>query len=295
MTEALDTIEGDKNKEQEKIDKESKLHKELLDTQMKTDFGISDAMKNKNKNVSMSGDVIFKDIQLFIPELIINIALLVFGVLGIVLLRLISQGFLNDFQKYVSVQAFEMITGHVMFLQTALIIGIAIPVAFSFILFVFKWYFFYPRGKKVFVLRGWKTGLARLSVEEVKESSVKFENGEDADVMHIDNIRKSWEYNTGRPIVLLEEGLPYNTPIHRHKELNEQVKDYNNVTKSIYSTALRWAEYHVKKTQGFMSNPQNWLLLLIIAGILVLIFFMMTKGSPTTAIEGAVAGMTARG
>lgn len=295
MTEALDTIEGDKNKEQEKIDKESKLHKELLDTQMKTDFGISDAMKNKNKNVSMSGDVIFKDIQLFIPELIINIALLVFGVLGIVLLRLISQGFLNDFQKYVSVQAFEMITGHVMFLQTALIIGIAIPVAFSFILFVFKWYFFYPRGKKVFVLRGWKTGLARLSVEEVKESSVKFENGEDADVMHIDNIRKSWEYNTGRPIVLLEEGLPYNTPIHRHKELNEQVKDYNNVTKSIYSTALRWAEYHVKKTQGFMSNPQNWLLLLIIAGIVVLIFFMMTKGSPTTAIEGAVAGMTARG
>lgn len=295
MTEALDTIEGDKNKEQEKIDKESKLHKELLDTQMKTDFGISDAMKNKNKNMSMSGDVIFKDIQLFIPELIINIALLVFGVLGIVLLRLISQGFLNDFQKYVSVQAFEMITGHVMFLQTALIIGIAIPVAFSCILFVFKWYFFYPRGKKVFVLRGWKTGLARLSVEEVKESSVKFENGEDADVMHIDNIRKSWEYNTGRPIVLLEEGLPYNTPIHRHKELNEQVKDYNNVTKSIYSTALRWAEYHVKKTQGFMSNPQNWLLLLIIAGIVVLIFFMMTKGSPTTAIEGAVAGMTARG
>jgi hypothetical protein len=295
MTEALDTIEGDKLKEQEKIDKESKLHKELLDTQMKTDFGISDAMKNKNKNVSMSGDVIFKDIQLFIPELIINIALLVFGVLGIVLLRLISQGFLNDFQKYVSVQAFEMITGHVMFLQTALIIGIAVPVAFSFILFVFKWYFFYPRGKKVFVLRGWKTGLARLSVEEVKESSVKFENGEDADVMHIDNIRKSWEYNTGRPIVLLEEGLPYNTPIHRHKELNEQVKDYNNVTKSIYSTALRWAEYHVKKTQGFMSNPQNWLLLLIIAGIVVLIFFMMTKGSPTTAIEGAVAGMTARG
>lgn len=295
MTEALDTIEGDKNKEQEKIDKESKLHKELLDTQMKTDFGISDAMKNKNKNVSMSGDVIFKDIQLFIPELIINIALLVFGVLGIVLLRLISQGFLNDFQKYVSVQAFEMITGHVMFLQTALIIGIAIPLAFSVILFVFKWYFFYPRGKKVFVLRGWKTGLARLSVEEVKESSVKFENGEDADVMHIDNIRKSWEYNTGRPIVLLEEGLPYNTPIHRHKELNEQVKDYNNVTKSIYSTALRWAEYHVKKTQGFMSNPQNWLLLLIIAGIVVLIFFMMTKGSPTTAIEGAVAGMTARG
>lgn len=295
MTEALDTIDGNKNEELKKIDKETKLYKELLDTQMKTDFGISDAMKSKNKNISMSGDVIFKDIQLFIPELIINIALLVFGVLGVVLIRLISQGFLNDFVKYVSPQAFEMITGHVMFLQTVLMVGIAIPVLLSFVLFVFKWYFFYPRGKKVFVLRGWKTGLARLSVEEVKESSVKFENGEDADVMHIDNIRKSWEYNTGRPIVLLEEGLPYNTPLHRHKELNEQVKDYNNVTKSIYSTALRWAEYHVKKTQGFMSNPQNWLLLLIIAGIVVLIFFMMTKGSPTTAIEGAVTGLTARG
>jgi hypothetical protein len=271
--------------------------KGMGEAQTKVDFGIADALKkDKSSTVSMSGDVLFKDVQLFIPELIINIALLVFGVLGIILMRLISQGWLNsEIQKQVSPIVFDMIVGHVMFIQNVLTIGLAVPIGIMLLLFLFKWYLFYPRGKKQIVIRAWKMGVARIGVEEIKNNYVKFDGkGDNADEMHVNYSAKGIDYYTSRPIILLEEGLSENSPLHRNIVTNEKVKDRGNVNASMFSAALKFADMQNKKAQSFFNNPQNWLLIVIIIGIALIAFFMITKGSPTTAVQGAVAGLTSR-
>lgn len=267
-------------------------------TQTKVDFGIVEALqkKDKDKIVSMSGDVLFKDINTFIPELILNIGLFVFGVLGIVLMRLLSQGWLNDsIRPQVSPASFDLIVGHVMFIQTALIIGIAIPILISCLLFVFKWYFFYPRGKKQIVARAWKANIVRFGVEEIKDNYLKFDSKkEGADELHINYGAAAIDYNTGRKVVLVQEGLSENTPWHTNIATNEKVKDRGNVNASMFSAALKFADMQNKKAQGFFANPQNWVLLIILALVIVAVFFMVTKGSPTTALTDMAASMTTR-
>ena len=279
---------------------DQEFHKEMGEAQTTTSFGVKDAVgrffKKDKPQVSMSGDVLFKDVQLFIPELIINIALLVFGVLGIVLVRLISQGFLNELQKNITQQTFDQVSQHVLFLHNVTTIGIAVPIAFMLLLFVFKWFFFYPRGKKQIVIRVWKMGVARIGLEEIKDNFVKFDSKKElSDEMHVNYSHKAIDYYTGRPIILLQEGLSENSPLHQNIKTNEKVKDRGNVNASMFSAALKFCDYQNKKAQGFFQNPTNLLLLGVIAIVIVIAFFVITKGSPTTAIDGAVAGMTARG
>lgn len=286
---------------QEQAKPDQEFHKQMGDAQTKTDFGIAESFqrifkKGPKPQVSMSGDVMFKDVQLFIPELIINIALLVFGVLGIVLVRLLSQGFLNELQKTVTQQTFDTVGQHVLFLHNVTTIGIAIPVLFMLLMFVFKWFFFYPRGKKQIVIRAWKMGVARIGLEEIKENFVKFDNKKElSDEMHINYSYKAIDYYTGRPIILLQEGLSENSPLHQNIKTNEKVKDRGNVNASMFSAALKFCDYQNKKAQGFFQNPTNILLLIAIAIIIVVAFFVITKGSPTTAVQGVVTAATARG
>lgn len=272
------------------------MYKEMGDAQTRTDFGIKDAFKKEKATTSMSGDVLFKDVQLFIPELIINIVLLVFGILGIFLARILSQSFLIDLQKSVSTQTFDLVSGHVLFLHNIVAIGIAIPIAFMLILFMFKWLFFYPRGKKQIVIRVWKMGVARIGLEEIKENFVKFDNKKElSDEMHINYSNKAIDYYTGRPIILLQEGLSENSPLHQNIKTNEKVKDRGNVNASMFSAALKFCDYQNKKAQGFLNNPTNILILVAIAIVIVIAFFVITKGSPTTAIQGVTTAMTTRG
>lgn len=269
-----------------KNDEKKAFDKEMGEAQTKTSFGIKDALDNQKqkKQVSMSGDVLFKDIQLFIPELIINIGMLVFGVLGVVLLRLISSIWLEDFKKYVSTQAFEMVTGQMNFILLVLMIGIALPILVHFVLFAFKWFFFYPRGKKQIVIRVWKMGVARIGVEEIKDNEVSFEPGKElADKMHINYSLKSIDYYTSRPIILLEEGQAENTPLHKSIQTNEKVKDRGNVNASIFSAALKFADYQNKKAMGFFNNPTN-IILLAVLGVSAIILFLVL-GQPEAVVE----------
>jgi len=280
------------------VSREEKFHKEMGDAQTNTEFGIFKALKKKEpaKTSSMSGDVMFKDIQLFIPELIINVVLLVFGAMGIVLIRLFSQGFLNELQKSVTDQTYQNVAGHVLFLHNVTTIGIAIPVLFMLVMFLFKWFFFYPRGKKNFVIRSWKANIARISLEEIKDNFIKFDQGKElSDEMHVNFSNAAIDYYTGRKIILLEEGLSENTPLHQNIKTNEKVKDRGNVNASMFSAALKFCDYQNKKVQGFLNNPTNILLLVAIAIIIVIAFFVITKGSPTAAIQGVTTAMTARG
>lgn len=278
-----------------------KFHKEMGEAQTKVDFGIKESIgqifkKGEKPKVSMSGDVLFKDVQTFIPELIINVFLLVFGVLGIVLVRLLSQGFLTDFQTKVSEQSFNVVAEHVLFLHNVTTIGIAIPIVFMLSIFMFKWYFFYPRGKKQIVLRAWKMGVARIGLEEIKDNYVKFDNKKElSDEMHINYSNKSIDYYTGRPIILLQEGMSENSALHQNIKTNEKVKDRGNVNASMFSAALKFCDYQNKKAAGFFQNPTNILLIAVIVIVVVIAFFVMTGGSPTTALQGVATAATQRG
>jgi hypothetical protein len=258
---------------------DNEFRQQMGDAQTKTSFGIKEALDDKKarKQVSMSGDVLFKDIQLFIPELVINIGLLVFGVIGIFFVRLLSAIFLEDYAKYVSPQALEIVTGQMSFMIGVITIGIAVPVLISLVLFGFKWYFFYPRGKKQIVVRAWKMGVARIGVEEIRDNEVAFEPGKDlSDKMHINYSFKGIDYYTSRPIILLEEGQSENTPLHKSVQTNEKVKDKGNVNASIFSAALKFADYQNKKAQNFWSNPSN-LILLAVLGVSVVTAFLVFR------------------
>lgn len=276
--------------------KETDLYKDMAEAQTRASFGLKDALKKQSKTVSMAGDVLFKDVQLFIPELIMNIILLVFGIIGIFITRIISQAYLGDLKKTVTEATFNSVSGHIGLLHTVVMVGIAVPIAYMMFMFMLKWFLFYPRGKKQIVIRAWKMGVARIGVEEIKENFVKFENKKElSDEMHINYSNKSIDFYTGRPILLLQEGQAENTPLNQNIKTNEKVKDRGNVNASMFSAALKYCDYQNKKAQGFFSNPTNLLLLVAIAIIVVIAFFVITKGSPTTMIEGAVTGMTSRG
>jgi hypothetical protein len=158
-------------------------------------------------------------------------------------------------------------------------------------LFTFKWYFFYPRGKKQLVIRAWKMGVSRIGVEEIKDNYVAFDGKDGSDKMHVNYSLRSIDYYTSRPIILLEEGLQENTPLHRNVLTNEQVKDKGNVTASIFSAALKFVEMQNKKTQGFLNNPQNWILIVILLAVVGLALFMVFKQpeTVTAAVNSALA------
>lgn len=275
------------------IEQKKEVEVDRSEAQLNTSFGIMDAIKNKGNSVSMSGDVMFKDIQTFIPELIINIALFIFGVLGIVLLRFVSAAQVGGLKELVSAQAFEQISGMVSFQQTFFMVAIMIPIIISLLLFVFKWYFFYPRGKKVIVVRAWKTGLGRFSVEEIKDGGIKFDTKPDSDVIPVPNPRKSWDFYTNRPIILLEEGQPSNTSLHRESRTNEKINDEGNVKASVWNAAMRYARYQLRKDDSFWNNPTNILLLVIIIGVIGLIAYVMI--AQPDAMAGAVEAAMSRG
>jgi hypothetical protein len=270
---------------------EKEIEIDQSEAQLNNSFGIKDALKSKGKAVSLSGDVLFKDVQLFIPELIINIALFVFGVLGIVLLRLLSAAQISGLKELVSGQAFEQINSIVGFQQTIFMVAIAIPILISLLLFGFKWFFFYPRGNKAIVIRAWKTGLGRFSIEELKDGGIKFDNKPDSDVIPVPNPRKSWDFYTNRPIILLEEGQPSNTSLHRESATSEKINDEGNVKASVWNAAMRYARYQLRRDDNFWSNPTNILLLVIIIGVIGLAAYMLVvqPDSMTGAVEAALS------
>jgi len=243
------------------------------------------------KPKSLSSDVIYKDFPMFFPELLIQLGLFVFAVIGIVLLRIFSMIQTNGFKEMVSQQAFTEIGNAIMFQQTIFMIIIAIPILISFGLFVFKWWLFYPRGNKNIAIRAWKSGGARISIDDLCEGGLKFDNKEDSPIIPIPNPRKTWDLITSRPIILLEEGMPSNSSLHRAGGFAEKIKDKAAAQASIFNAAMRYARYQMGRRDSFFQNPTN-ILLLIVAGLVVLIglyLIFMKPDSVTTVIDGVTS------
>lgn len=253
----------------------------LLNEQNKVEFGVKQAFQDKGKNVSLSTDMIFRDLQFFIPELIITLVVAMIAVGGTVLGRFIIQSEASGIKKYMSDQAFNAMMGVLVNQANFSMIILIAPLLVLVGLFMFKWLFFHPRGSKVIVLRSWKTGMERLSIERIKDNKIRFDSSPDADEIIVGNVKKNWEYSTGRPLIHLEEGVPENTYLHRNKENNELIRDSNNVRAGTWAAAVRWIAFTEKKADQFFTKTNILILIVIIVIIIiaVFLFFRMSGGT----------------
>lgn len=263
--------------------------------------GVNEFMKAKRekKNISYSGDFIFKDIQFFKTELILVLILVAVTIAVVVLSAFLQVTTIDTLKPYMSQQGFDKVTE---FSSTSMMysfIGVVIPVVGFMLIFMFKYMMFYPTGHKKFVLRAWRDGGTRLSVDNVKGNTIKFDPSQtDADEVYVGNQRKNYDLVTGKGILLLEEGEFENTKLCRSNNSPEKIKDVNTIKSGVFALGRRVERHNLLHGGGFFSNPTNILLILVLVVVVIVVVLLMVKsggsGGLMESANGLAQSLTAR-
>lgn len=265
----------------------------LFEEQKKTDSGMLSSFKAQKagKQVSLSGDFIFKDVMLFKPEALIVVITIFISIIGFLVTSMLMVFKIDELKEFMSNQAMEKTTALFGDFRLYALIWVVIPVAVMMIVFLYKFMFFYPNGTKRIVVRAWKNNLARISVETIKDNKVLFDPSDKTTEVYVGNERKCTDTTTGRPIILVEEGEPENTRLHRSEKNPEKFKDENNVKLSTWATATRYQRYIDRTGNGFFSNPTNIILIMVMVMVVVVIILIMMNNGGSGGIMESAKGM----
>ena len=222
----------------------------------------------KKKKLSLTGDWIYRDIKLFIPEAIIYGVVVFLGVLIFAMVELVNFFWLQGFQTRASEAAFIEVSQQMATLTQfhAVSFGLLVLVTAGF--FLFKTFFLMPNKNRVPVLRAFRGGILRPSVDTFKDNCMKFWGKPVGDKINVDEPRLHVDWNTGLPYLVLVEGKGSNKSILQGEKNDLTSIEWSGVLSSAVSTQQSIDEWKFLKKQplgGF--NPA----VLVVGGIVVLI------------------------
>lgn len=219
------------------------------------------------KKLSLTGDWIYRDIKLFIPEAIIYGVVVFLGILIFAMVELVNFFWLQGFQSRSSEAAFLEVSQQMAVLTQFHAVSFILLVLVVAGFFLFKTFLLMPNKNRVPVLRAFRGGILRPSVDTFKGNSMKFWGKPVGDKVNIDDPRLHVDWNTGLPYLVLIEGKGNNQSIVQN-ELNDLTSvQWDSVLSSAVSTQASIDEWKfAKKQAGLGINPT-----VIVIGIIVVL------------------------
>jgi len=248
--------------------------------------------KNKvEKFKSVGTENPFREVNMFIPELIAIVLGLAGTIFTIFMVRFTAIGQLETTKDALG-EAYPLMANLIQTTnQLTLLVG-AIPLLILVGFFLYRFMVFQPRKNKFVVRRIFKTGAIRTSVDTLPSNKkIPFGKGFDSDTVWIGNPRKHWDYATGKPIIEIFEGDSTNANLNDYAQgINQKAKDSNTINDMAVSFGQRLERYLQEKKNNFLSNPIAWFLIVIII-VMALIAFVVLR--QTNMLESMVGAATA--
>jgi len=231
---------------------------------------------------STTSETIWREVNLFWPETIAIVIAIVAGAILMFLVRFMSATGLELIKEMLTEQAYVEVAGMINNINTMFLGVAAIPFLVLLGFYAYRLMVFTPRGNKHMVARIFSTGGIRLSVDKIKDGSIKFMGGAMGEAMKIRNPKKHWLTNIGKPFIVLFEGDDSNADLNTISgDVSEKSKDTNSVNDSMFDFGVRW-ERKMKEKAGAFLTPMNIILILIL-GAVGLTLFLVLKNPETTA------------
>lgn len=225
----------------------------------------------KKKKLSLTGDWIYRDIQLFIPEAIMYGVVAFLGILIFAIMELFNFFWLSDFQSRASEAAYLEVSQQMAMSTQMHAVAFGLFVLVVGLIFLFKTFFLMPNKNRVPVIRAFRSGILRPSVDTFKDNCMKFWGKPVGDKVNVDDPRLHVDWNTGLPYLVLIEGKGNNKSIVQG-ELNDLTSvQWDSVLSSAISTQASIDEWKfAKKQAGLGINPMvfviGFFVVLVLAG-----------------------------
>lgn len=252
---------------------------------------ITNKLMKGEKIISTSGDFIFRDIQLFVPEAALIVITFCASIFGFVLVWFMNSINVEALRSQVSQQGFNSLNTLIMNSQIYYGVLLLIPLFILTSVFTYKYLFLMPNKDKRIVIRAWKNNMIRFSVEKPKENYIRLDPRDESTTVWVGNERKATDLVTGKPVLLIEEGETENSYINKSTTDPEKQKDINNVRLSIWSAATRYQRYIDRQGNGFLSNPTNILIIIVLVLVVIIAGYMIFM--QPNQIIGQIQSLTA--
>ena len=239
---------------------------------------------------SVTSDTLWREINLFWPETIAIVGAAIAGIILMFVVRYMSATGLELIREMLTDQAYLEVAGLISNINTLFLGVAAVPFLVLIGFYAYRLFVFTPRGGKYLVARVKRTGAIKLSIEKIKDMKIKFERGLLADEMTISNPRKHWIETTGKPMLYLFEGDDCNADLNvMAGNVSSKAKDVNTVNDMAFQDGRRFERMNMENKGNFLT-PTNIILILILAGVGLALFFLL-KNPETTAqlLQGPVA------
>jgi hypothetical protein len=286
---------------------EEKEYKETIDGEIVSDkqYNYEQSQQNANKKrgwfnknkdkkefpkASVDSETTWREINLFWPETIAIVGAFVGGIILMFIVRFMSATGLESIKDMLTEQAYGEVAGLINNMNT-LFLGIAaIPFLVLIGFYAYRFFVFTPRGNRYPFLRVKRSGAIKFTVDSIKNNEVQFDNGPLGDKMKVVNPRKHWFENNGKPCIVLIEGDDSNADLNKLAgNVSAKAKDTTTVNDMAFQDGRRFERMNAEAKGAFLT-PTNILLILILAGVGLALFFLL-KNPETTAqlMSGPVA------
>lgn len=240
------------------------------------------------KPMSITGDWIYRDVKVFIPETV-SYGLAVFmGITIFAIMSLLDYFWLAEFQKKASEEAYVEVATHIGQLTQAHALAWGLLIVVVVLFFLFKTFILMPNKHKVPVLRAFRGGLLRPSVDTFKHNEMKFWGNPVGDKINVQEPREHVDWNTGLPYLILVEGKGTNKSIIRDERTDLTSIEWDSVISSAVSTQASIDEWKfAKKQEGFGINPMLFVIGAVILLLLIGGFILMNPQKAPEAVPVA--------
>ena len=143
-------------------------------------------------------------------------------------------------------------------------------------LFAYKYMFFFPRGKKYIVIRGFQNSGLMFSVEKPHDGLVHFDKDDTVPPTQISRINKHFEVSTGRPCVVALEGITDNLNLMEQFAPTREAKEFNNIIKTTWGTAWQACLNNMLRFSNKIKEPMFIITIIVLIAIIAVIVLQFT-------------------
>jgi hypothetical protein len=249
--------------------------------------------KEKLSDKPVISKELFTEINLFIPQVVAFVFCVLFGLIIIVVTRLMSIGFVENVRQNVSVQIYEQLAASINFFNTLTTLGVALPIVIFGLFLGIKYFMLMPRKDRNIVMRIYNARAILFSLEKLKPKML-FNPADKRSEVIVDNPSKHYDYLNGRPVVMLRQEDRTNVSV-----LGEDVdtSGKGRDTDSMVANALHTG-YEIAREQMSQREDKSKIIMIMLIIVLAGIAFIgwnviqnpqATANLVVTALGGAVA------
>lgn len=272
----VNVVEKYSNDNAQQINDDKQTNSQYNNRTLQKKQGLFAKKRVKDMASSTESETLWREVNLFWPETIAIVAAGISALILMFVVRFMSATGLELIKDMLTEQAYLEVASLISNMNTLFIGVSAIPFLVLIGFYAYRLFVFTPRKDRFLVARVKRTGAIRFSVDQVKDHEVIFEKGISTK-MTINNPRKHWFENLGKPFIFLFEGDDCNADLNELVgNVSNKAKEINTVNENAISYGRRIEKYIQEQKDNIFSNPMFYMMLAMLA-ILVIVGFIVLK------------------